>query len=516
MLRVFPQVHSRDSAFCSFWEFFTFVVHEVMADIITISSDSDSTPSPSAKLKTPEEDVVLLNKDDLVTSKTKSESEDDSPSIVILENKLDKMPSSEQSKENLFVKFISQCEPLLDGHRELSPSKIMQSLKREHESTTEMFKRSQEYTDMLMRAIKKVSNGRKDIYVVVNDIYTLLKQHQIKRKATENDEAISKDLKPKQPKRVRLTKVFPAKRKPVEQLEDKQKNERDNEIKEKEDQQKEKPSTSKNDDTAGTKTTTNLDKRIERLEELLQRISDEIKRLQAHELTMEEMDEEDSMYIQEDKLKKRFMKVYERICHLKKVSVKNGRLIETKILVGATRYPELNNKVEKYINKAKFPDFYAIQYLVKKASNQSNLNLKPTEIRKLSEDLFKEVGEKLKKRRHYDFVYNFGSYLTDNKTKDDPAKENPELQEKLQENQNVSETAINNVIEKFVQKQAELDSANAQTSTKNSSNEEASKESDQGSEPPSDESESDEEEQEEESDDETDIEQDDLLYLDKT
>lgn len=38
-------------------------------------------------------------------------------------------------------------------------------------------------------------------------------------------------------------------------------------------------------------------------------------------------------------------------------------------------------------------------------------------------------------RRHYDFVYNFGSYLTDKKSMEDPATESPELMKKLDENQ---------------------------------------------------------------------------------
>ena len=81
------------------------------------------------------------------------------------------------------------------------------------------------------------------------------------------------------------------------------------------------------------------------------------------------MDQEDSIYIQEAKLKKKAIKVgsllffhapaitfhalqvFEKLCAIKKVKPKTGRVTEQKISLSASRFPEINRKVESYVNR---------------------------------------------------------------------------------------------------------------------------------------------------------------------
>lgn len=127
------------------------------------------------------------------------------------------------------------------------------------------------------------------------------------------------------------------------------------------------------------------------LENLLKVYNEEICRLQQAELSLTDMEAEDSLYIQEHKLKRKvslqcgaawwlplsntdikavkskclrqpvwqlltppsrvlllffqMMKIYEKLCELKGCSTLTGRAIEQRITYKSTRYPEINRRV---------------------------------------------------------------------------------------------------------------------------------------------------------------------------
>lgn len=119
------------------------------------------------------------------------------------------------------------------------------------------------------------------------------------------------------------------------------------------------------------------------LENLLKVYNEEICRLQQAELSLTDMEAEDSLYIQEHKLKRKvslqcantdikavkskclrqpewqlltppsrvlllffqMMKIYEKLCELKGCSTLTGRAIEQRISYKSTRYPEINRRV---------------------------------------------------------------------------------------------------------------------------------------------------------------------------
>ncbi|XP_009890698.1 PREDICTED: death domain-associated protein 6-like, partial [Charadrius vociferus] len=155
-------------------------------------------------------------------------------------------------------------------------------------------------------------------------------------------------------------------------------------------------------------------RQIRYLENLLRVYMGEIRRLQERELDLAELDSEDSTYLQESRLKRKMMRIFERLCQLKQCSSLTGRVIEQRIQYRGTRYPEVNRRIERFINRPEvFPDYSDILKVIQKASARHSLGLARRQMENMAQDAFREVGNRLQERRHLDLVYNFGSHLTD-------------------------------------------------------------------------------------------------------
>ena len=68
--------------------------------------------------------------------------------------------------------------------------------------------------------------------------------------------------------------------------------------------------------------------RIMALTSLLQKIRDKIEEVREKEVSLDELENEDSSYIFEDRLQKKFIKVWNRLCQLKGRNTSSGRPIE--------------------------------------------------------------------------------------------------------------------------------------------------------------------------------------------
>ncbi|XP_067882017.1 death domain-associated protein 6 isoform X2 [Heterodontus francisci] len=194
-------------------------------------------------------------------------------------------------------------------------------------------------------------------------------------------------------------------------------------------------------------------RQIHYLENLLKVYADEIKRLQEKELDFNDLDDEDSSYIQEHRLKKKMVKIFEKLCELKNCSSLTGRVIEQRISFAGTRYPEINRKIERFINKPDhFPDYQDVRNIMQKVSNKHTLGLSQRQIQSMAQDVFREVGNRLQERRHLDLVYNFGSHLTDDyKPGKDPAMADITLEKRLRSNRSVSLGRLDEVVRKYAE-----------------------------------------------------------------
>ncbi|XP_068603184.1 death domain-associated protein 6 [Brachionichthys hirsutus] len=250
-------------------------------------------------------------------------------------------------------------------------------------------------------------------------------------------------------------------------------------------------------------------KQIAYLENLLKTYNDEIHRLQRSELSVADLASNESPYIQENQLKRKMMKIYETLCELKGCSTLTGRVIEQRIPYSGTRYPEINRKIERFINGAEArsnpPDYQDILQQVVRANDRHALLLTRKQMNQLAKEVFGYVGTCLQDRRHQDMVYNFGSHLTDAyDPASDPARKDASLQRKLKSNREVAVTQLEEVITKYAVQQEDSEPDRSKRQQKNKKQEEEGHKSEKEEEEVEDDNEEEEEEEGEEEDEEDD------------
>eukprot|EP00092_Neocalanus_flemingeri_P007387 GFUD01007975.1.p1 GENE.GFUD01007975.1~~GFUD01007975.1.p1 ORF type:complete len:1381 (+),score=430.56 GFUD01007975.1:102-4244(+) len=162
---------------------------------------------------------------------------------------------------------------------------------------------------------------------------------------------------------------------------------------------------------------------LDKLEKALKKCAKEIKRLEEAEVDWD--DDGDSNYILCAKYKRRYMDLFNKIANYKELSSNLDRKVEKKFFCTESRYPEINKKIQKFVNRTKeFPDFQDVKKLVKEAN--STLHLNSLQMHDEAENIFQSVGKKLKKRREHDDTDVMVSYLKEDQMVD-PASKNEEL-----------------------------------------------------------------------------------------
>lgn len=201
------------------------------------------------------------------------------------------------------------------------------------------------------------------------------------------------------------------------------------------------------------KLTTAKKKRIVRkLEEKLKHISERIKILNKSELSLDEMNMNDSTYIQECRLKDRFNKIWNKICRINGRAPDTGRVTEKEIKCPHTGFREIDRAVNRFLKKkrGRFPDRFDINNVIHETKKKHGLKIAPQVIKEITDEVFMYVGNKLQKRRRLDFTNNSGSFLTDcYSAGEDPAMTDSALLKKLEENKKVSKRALDDVFNKY-------------------------------------------------------------------
>lgn len=245
-----------------------------------------------------------------------------------------------------------------------------------------VFLASAEFCNILSRVLARSRKRPAKIYVYINELCTVLKAHSIKKKlnlapaASTTSEASGPNPPTEPPSDLTNTES----------------------------------TASEASRTRGSR------RQIQRLEQLLALYVAEIRRLQEKELDLSELDDPDSSYLQEARLKRKLIRLFGRLCELKDCSSLTGRVIEQRIPYRGTRYPEVNRRIERLINKPgldTFPDYGDVLRAVEKAATRHSLGLPRQQLQLLAQDAFRDVGVRLQERRHLDLIYNFGCHLTD-------------------------------------------------------------------------------------------------------
>ncbi|OCT67828.1 hypothetical protein XELAEV_18039132mg [Xenopus laevis] len=369
-----------------------------------------------------DDDIIILDDDDMegadvVPHDSKKTCQLLSPEINGKKGEESKRKAGSMSTDNakLFEEFVDYCTSLTQEHPE-----VITFLRGRLSKASPTFLSSVEFHNILSRCLTRVQKKRTKVYVYINELCTVLKANSSKRKI---------NLSPANPK-------TPIENKVVASIEDGERKE-------------EEASTSKK---SGSKA------QIRYLENLLHTFSREIQKLQEKELSLEELEDEDSSYIQESRLKRKLLRIFQKLCQLKGCSSLTGRAIEQKINYCGTRYPEINRRLQKFINETSdgFPDYGDVHRVIQKANEKDGLGLTAKQMEGMAQDAFRELGNRLQERRHLDLVFNFGSHLTDNyKPGFDPALQDPSLARRLRDNRGIAVSHLDNVIKKYADMQDE-------------------------------------------------------------
>ncbi|XP_053427793.1 death domain-associated protein 6-like [Nycticebus coucang] len=318
--------------------------------------------------------------------------------------------------EKLFEEFLELCKLPTADHPEVVPF-----LHRRQQRAHSLFLASAEFCNILSRVLSRARSQPAKLYVYISELCTVLKAHSAKKKVN----------------------LAPA---PTTSSEPSGSH----------------PPTDSSMGPTNAETTASMASRaggsrrqIRRLEQLLTLYVAEIRRLQEKELDLSELDDPDSTYLQEARLKRKLIRLFGRLCELKDCSSLTGRVIEQRIPYCGTRYPEVNRRIERLINKPDaFPDYGDVLRAVEKAAARHSLGLPRQQLQVMAQDAFRDVAIRLQERRHLDLIYNFGCHLTDDyKPGIDPALSDPVLAQRLRENRTLAMSRLDEVISKYAMMQ---------------------------------------------------------------
>ncbi|XP_042200739.1 death domain-associated protein 6 isoform X2 [Callorhinchus milii] len=315
-----------------------------------------------------------------------------------------------RENQRLFTEFVDFCRTLTEENPE-----VINFLEKKYSKAFGAYLSSTEFRNVLGRCLTRVQSKRSKVFVYIKELCTALKANSQKTKAALGA--------------VAATAMITG---------------RDGGPEGRGDQLKA-PAPDRKRSGGGSR------RQIRYLENLLSVYTNEIRRLQEKELDLNQLEDEDSVYIQEHRLKKKMVKIFQKLCELKSCSSLTGRVIEQRIAFTGTRYPEVNRRVERFINKPdNFPDYQDIRNIITKANARHGLGLGQRHIQSMAQDAFREVGNRLQERRHLDLVYNFGSHLTDDyKPGKDPALMDTGLDKRLKANRSLAMSHLDEVVKKY-------------------------------------------------------------------
>lgn len=188
---------------------------------------------------------------------------------------------------------------------------------------------------------------------------------------------------------------------------------------------------------------------IRKLAKEIGKLNRQLDKYEKKELTLDELDDEESSFIKEDSIRKKILNKTARLRELEGKTPLKVKFLDKKFVYSGTDYPEVNSAVslfvEQHIRKHDLkkdmpkyccPDFNDIKTVIEEQSCVGNM--KPEDLMIFCQKVFKEVGNSLRERRINDVKGIFINVELDEEQQAAfqlPEESDPELLAKLQENE---------------------------------------------------------------------------------
>ena len=112
---------------------------------------------------------------------------------------------------------------------------------------------------------------------------------------------------------------------------------------------------------------------IKKLEKAMRQCDRAIRKLEGEEMSLDDLDDENSTYMKIDRFKKRFMTLTKKVAKLRKLKASFGRRQDKKFSTEASRIPEVNERIMSMVNKErKFPDYADVLNIYKEVNKSKN------------------------------------------------------------------------------------------------------------------------------------------------
>ncbi|KAF0990710.1 hypothetical protein HZS_4117 [Henneguya salminicola] len=200
-----------------------------------------------------------------------------------------------------------------------------------------------------------------------------------------------------------------------------------------------------------------LKKKMKTLEELMEKYS-------TAEMSLDEMDLENSVYMREDYLVRKYLTLWKRYRYLIKKNDGRAKIFK-KLNITRSKYEKINQSLKIHLaNKKKFPDYSEIRKIVSETNNEFNLGLTPAFINFESFELFNEIGLQLQNERKVSLVQNMALLMKDKdftKLNDDPADKDIELKNKLTQISNNQNNDLESIFRNFTEQDINENRANS-------------------------------------------------------
>ncbi|KAK5639882.1 hypothetical protein RI129_010693 [Pyrocoelia pectoralis] len=184
---------------------------------------------------------------------------------------------------------------------------------------------------------------------------------------------------------------------------------------------------------------------LQKLEETLALINRRIAKLEKAEIDFD--DEENSHYMQAAKYKERAVKIFKKICEIRKEDSNIDRPLYTKVNFTKSKYPEFNKAInKKFKDFLQFPTYYDMDRCIRQCATDKGLDIHEEELKSEVKFCFEKLGLSMKQKRSLELYDIHSEFISGT---EDPALNDEEVSNKLRENYSNGQKRMDEILEKY-------------------------------------------------------------------